>query len=405
MPAQGAPAEALPPDRPTEDAVPAGTANPDVVVVGGGVIGLAIAWRLAAAGGAVTVVDPAPGRGASWAAAGMLAPVTEASYGEQSLLALDLDSAGRYPRFVAELEELTGATIGYRTTGTLAVAADTGDRAVLTELHAFQSRLGLQAEVLTGRECRSLEPMLAPSIRGGLFVAGDHQVDNRRLSAALLTALERSGGRLRRERVGSVLVERDRVSGVRLAGGERVDAPTVVLAAGCWSGTLGGLPEDVLPPVRPVKGQILRLRGLGRPRPFLHHSVRALVAGGHVYVVPRLDGEVVVGATVEEMGFDTTVTAGAVYELLRDARTALPGLSELELVESHAGLRPGSPDNAPMLGPTALPGLVVATGHYRNGILLTPVTADVISAYVATGVLPAVAAPFLPTRFSPAAVA
>ncbi|MDQ6651040.1 MAG: glycine oxidase ThiO [Actinomycetota bacterium] len=384
---------------------PQAESTADVVVVGGGVLGLAIAWRVAAAGSAVTVVDPAPGRGASWAAAGMLAPVTEASFGEEALLALNLDSVRRYPTFVEDLEDLTGIPVGYRTTGTLAVAADTGDRAVLAELARFQVGLGLATEVLTGRECRVLEPMLAPGIRGGLFVAGDHQIDNRRLSAALLAAVERAGGVLRRERVEEVACTAGRASGVRLAGGERLDAPVVVLAAGCWSAGVAGLPPDVVPPVRPVKGQILRLRDRSGTAPFLSRAVRALVSGGHVYVVPRLDGEIVVGASVEEMGFDTRVTAGAVYELLRDARTALPGLGELELVESHAGLRPGSPDNAPLLGPTALPGLVLATGHFRNGILLTPVTADVISAYVLTGVLPEVARPFVPTRFAPAAVA
>jgi glycine oxidase len=334
----------------------------------------------------------------------MLAAVTEAHYGEQALLALDLESVRRYPAFVEELEACTGLSTGYRTAGTLAVAVDAGDRAVLAELHQFQAGLGLDSTLVTGRECRELEPLLAPDIRGGLHVSGDHQVDNRRLAAALLAALDRCGVVVRRESVTEVVVQRERVAGVRLAGGGVLSAPTVVLAAGCWSAQVGGLPPDALPPVRPVKGEILRLR-VPAGMPFITRNVRALAAGSAIYVVPRRDGEVVIGATVEEMGFDTTVRAGAVYELLRDARAVLPAVRELELVEAIAGLRPGSPDNAPILGPSSLPGLVLATGHYRNGVLLTPVTADAIAAYLTTGALPAVAAPFAAARFAAAAVA
>jgi glycine oxidase len=175
----------------------------------------------------------------------------------------------------------------------------------------------------------------------------------------------------------------------------------VVLAAGCWSGSIEGLPPGVVPAVRPVKGQTVRLRIPAAYAPFLHRNVRGLVKGGHVYLVPREDGELVIGATVEEMGYDTQVTAGSVYELLRDARELVPAITELPLTETHAGLRPGTPDNAPLLGPTALPGLVLATGHYRNGVLLTPVTADAVAAYLADGALPDVAAPFTPDRFAP----
>jgi len=375
--------------------------RPDVVIVGGGLIGLAIAWRAAGRGLRVALADPRPGRGASYAAAGMLAPVTEAHYNEEALLKLNLESSLRYASFTADVEAASGLPTGYRTCGTLAVALDSDDLAVLDELYAFQLSLGLRAERLTGRECRRLEPMLAPGVRGGLHVPGDHQVDNRRLTAGLLAAAERAGVAVHRESVASVLVERERASGVLLAGGHEIRAEQVVLAAGCRTAELGGLPPGVVPPVRPVKGQILRLRVPPRFTPFLTRTVRGLVKGAPIYLVPRADGELVVGATQEELGYDTQVTAGGVYELLRDAHALVPGLTELPLVEMHAGLRPGSPDNAPIIGPTAVGGLVLATGHYRNGVLLTPVTADAVADLLVTGRLPEVAAPFSPGRFAP----
>ncbi|MGW4051829.1 glycine oxidase ThiO [Streptomyces sp. NPDC004779] len=371
----------------------------DVLVVGGGVIGLVTAWRAALRGLSVAVVDPEPGGGAARVAAGMLAAVTELHYGEETLLGLNLASAARYPAFVAELEEATGLDVGYRACGTLAVALDTDDRAHLRELHALQTRCGLASEWLSGRECRRLEPMLAPGVRGGLRVDGDHQVDPRRLAAALLRACERAGVVFHRALAERLVVVRERARGVVLADGTELAAGLTVLAAGSLSGRLAGVPEAVLPPVRPVKGQVLRLRIPTPYAPFLSRTVRAVVRGSHVYLVPRENGELVVGATSEELGWDTTVTAGGVYELLRDAHELVPGLTELPLTETVAGLRPGSPDNAPMLGPSALPGLHLATGHYRNGILLTPVTGDVMAEALATGALPDEARPFSPRRF------
>ncbi|HZD69029.1 MAG TPA: glycine oxidase ThiO [Actinomycetes bacterium] len=377
-----------------------GVSSPgDTVVVGGGVIGLGIAWRAALAGLGVTVVD-APDRGASWAAAGMLAPVTEVHYGEQALLRLNLAAAERWPSFAAELEECAGASVGYRRCGTLIVARDTDDLSAIQDLYRFQRRLGLEVERLRARECRRLEPGLAPGIRGGVMAPGDHQVDNRALLAALAAACDRAGVRRRSGRVVAVRVERDRVQGVVLPGGEALDAATVVLSAGCWSGSLWGLPPGVLPPVRPVKGQLLHLRG-ATDELLCQRNVRGL----DVYVVPRGDGRVVIGATVEEQGFDTSVTAGAVHDLLRAAIELLPEVTELELVETVAGLRPGSPDNAPLLGASQLEGLVIAAGHYRNGILLTPVTADAMAELLTTGRVPEAIASFSPRRFAPAPAA
>ncbi|MFF2849470.1 glycine oxidase ThiO [Streptomyces sp. NPDC058001] len=371
----------------------------DVLVVGGGVIGLVSAWRAALRGLRTAVVDPDPGGGAAQVAAGMLAAVTELHYGEETLLGLNLASARRYPDFVAELTEATGHDLGHRACGTLAVALDADDRAHLRELHALQSRCGLESEWLSGRECRRLEPMLAPGVRGGLRVDGDHQIDPRRLATALVTACERAGVVFHRQWAQRLTVVRERAAGVVLADGTPLTADQVVLAAGSLSGRFAGVPDAVLPPVRPVKGQVLRLTVPDRYAPFLNRTVRAVVRGSHVYLVPRANGELVVGATSEELGWDTTVTAGGVYELLRDAHELVPGITELPLTETRAGLRPGSPDNAPLLGPTDLPGLLLATGHFRNGVLLTPVTGDIMAEVLVTGELPDEARPFAPQRF------
>jgi glycine oxidase len=351
----------------------------DVVVVGGGVVGLAAAWRLSQRSLRVLVCDPDPARAASRAAAGMLAPVTEVKYGEEALLALGVESLRRYPAFVSDLESATGLHVGLRTEGTLVAATDAGDRALLVDLHDFQRSLGLDAELLTSRECRALEPGLSPDVRCGLQVRSDHSVDNRRLCAALLATVDRS---IRREAVRSIDVDDGVVRGVQLQSGEPVSAATVVLAAGPWSAGIAGLPEAVRPQVRPVKGEILRLRARPSSGELPTRTIRGFVTGHEVYLVPRTDGELVVGATVEEAGFDTAVRGGAVRELLRDARAVFPAIDELELVEVMAAHRPGSPDNRPMVGATSVAGLILATGHYRNGILLTPVTADLVVAAV-----------------------
>lgn len=375
----------------------------DALIVGGGIIGLSIAWRLAQRGPAVTVVDDDPAGGASRAAAGMLAPITEAHFGEETLTALNLESARRWPAFAAEVEDASGASVGYRSEGTLAVAFDDDDLAMLTELRAYHERLGLPGQRLRGRECRALEPLLSPLIRGGLFVESDHQVETRALTAALVTAARRSGVSFAGER--AVRLDLDaagrRAVGVTLSSGVTVRAPVTVLAAGCWSATLPGLPPEARPPVRPVKGQILRLGPADATAPKLSCTIRGIRRGRSIYAVPRSDGRVVVGATVEEKGWDTTVTAGAVRELLEDVTEVVPALGELELVETLARLRPGTPDNGPILGPSpVLPGLVLATGHYRNGVLLTPLTADAVADAVEGHPLPKVAGPFSPNRFA-----
>jgi glycine oxidase len=350
-----------------------------VVIVGGGVIGLSIAWRAAQRGFTVTVVDPAPGTGATHAAAGMLTPVAEAAYAEEPLLRLGLESLRRYPGFVAEL----GLPTGFRTTGTLQVAYDADDLAVIAETEALQQKFGVAAQRLSARECRELEPGLAPAVSGGLLTSDDGSVDPRLLVDALLTATATAGVTFVREpavRVGSGSVVTEQ---------ETLDADWVVVAAGHASGALTRVP------VRPVKGQILRLRG----EPLLSRCVRGVVRGTRVYLVPRADGELVVGATQEEMGTDTRVTAGGVWELLRDARALVPDITELELAETTARLRPGTPDNAPFIGPAG-DGVLLATGHFRGGVLMAPVTADLITDFMETERRTADLLPFSPERFA-----
>ncbi|WP_185048973.1 glycine oxidase ThiO [Thermocatellispora tengchongensis] len=359
----------------------------DAVVVGGGVVGLSTAWRLAGRGLRVAVADPAPGSGASHAAAGMLAPVSEVSYTEEPLLRLGLDSLARWPAFAAELSDESGLGLDLRRDGTLDVAFGADDLALLGELGAFMEKLGLRVERLTGRECRRIEPMLAPSVRGGLLAPEDSWVDPRRVVRALLAALDGRGVPVLRERAAELTAAGDRAAGVRLADGRTLAAEHVVLATGAWAGPggvtrggLAGVPPGVLPPVRPVKGQIMRLRS---PEPLLGHCVRGTVHGSPVYLVPRGDGELVLGATQEELAFDTRVTAGGLWELLRDARELVPGITELEVAETIAGLRPGTPDNLPLIGRTALPGLLLAAGHHRGGVLLAPLTAETVAGLVA----------------------
>ncbi len=353
----------------------------DVLMVGGGLIGLASAWQTARAGLAVTVIDPDPGGGASRVAAGMLAPVTEVVYGEQDRVALNIAAARRWPAFAAELERATGIDVGYRPTGTLLVGFDQDDAAAVADLYAFQKELGLEVQRVTGVDARTQEPMLSPRVRIGLIAGEDHRVEPRAVLRALIRACTDAGVELDRSRVASVEHDDERVVGVRTEDGEVRRADRVVLTAGAWSGTIDGLPDDARPPVRPLKGQVLHLRDPGG-RPVLHTTVRGLVRHRSIYLVPRDDGRLVVGASQEERGFDTTVTAGATRELLDDAAAIVPGIDELELTETIAGLRPTTPDNAPAIGWSRLPGLMIATGHHRNGVLLAPITADAVTALV-----------------------
>ncbi len=391
----------------------------DAVFVGGGVIGLASAWRAARRGARVLVVErAAPPAGATNVAAGMLAPVGELSFGERALLGLTLASGELWADFAAEVEAAGGEPTGYARCGALHVALDRDEAGELRRRHDLQRELGLAAEWLTPRRCRDLEPGLVPTFAGGVLAAGEGSVDPRRLATALVAALREAGGELRTgTEVVDALWDGERLAGVRTAptganpsgacrqygdkrrGGspeiaEDVRADAVVLCNGAWSGQAAWLPEEARPPVRPVKGEVVELRPReGGPAP-----AERIVASERVYLVPRPDGRLIVGATQEERGFDTTVTAGGVHELLREAYRVLPDVAEMEFSGTIAGLRPGTPDNLPLVGRGAVEGLVLATGHFRNGILLAPLTADAVAATLAGAAPPAAIAPADPAR-------
>ncbi|HWF73449.1 MAG TPA: glycine oxidase ThiO [Solirubrobacteraceae bacterium] len=371
--------------------------RPDVVVIGGGAIGLAVAWRAAQAGLEVTVLERGrPGGETSFVAAGMLAPISEATPTERGLLALGLRSAAHYQAFVAELADASGRDPGYLPCGTLAVARDGDEAQALEREFEMRRGLGLEVERLRPSAARRLEPALAPTLRLALEVPGDHAIDPRTLTAALAEAATRAGATIRSgTEVAEIVGDGDVVTGVLLAGGERVLAEHVVVAAGPWSAQLAGVPGAARVPVRPVKGQILRLHDPAGPG-LVGHVLR--LGGG--YVVPRGDGRYVLGATTEERGFDRSVTAGAAFELLREAIELVPGFSELELDECSAGLRPATPDGVPAIGPGAVPGLHWATGHHRGGILLAPLTAELVLAGLTGAPACAEAASVAPTRFA-----
>ncbi len=349
----------------------------DVVVVGGGIIGLAIAWRLRARGMTVALLERGEtGQASSRVAAGMLAPVAEVEFGPtgRRVLELGLRSSALWPGFASELAAAAGVDVALAQTGTLLLARDEDEAAELGRQLAFRESLGLRVARLRASRARELEPALAPTLRLALEVPDDHSIDPRNVLVALRSACLGSGVRLREGAcVKAVESDGERASGVVLEDGERLRADRVVLAAGAWSGAIGGLGAQDRVPVRPVKGQILRLRDPAGPG-LVSRVLR--YEGG--YLLPRGDGCYVLGATMEERGFDLSPTAGGVHELLRDARELVPGVSELEIEELSVGLRPSTPDNAPAIGRGALEGLIWASGHHRNGILLAPLTAALV---------------------------
>ncbi len=377
-------------------------AQPSLAVIGAGVMGLGIGWRLAEAGWSVDIYERAQaGRGASWAAAGMLAAGLEAEPGETRLLALNRQSQRLWPRFAAELAAKSGVDLGYRDEGTLLLALDRDQLEELRFAFDFHRAAGVALEWLDGPELRRREPFLHPRAQAALYCAQDHQVDNRALVQALLASFLAAGGRLHEgSAVEAIEIERDRVVALRVRDErqavERRPAERVLLAAGAWSRQIEGLPEGLRPPVRPVKGQLIALQ-MDPAAPLLRHVVWA----PKIYLVPRRDGRLVLGATVEERGFDDRLTAGGILALLEPAWRALPGIEELPVAESWTGFRPGSRDDAPILGPSGIDGLSMATGHHRNGILLAPITIDCMSRYIATGELDPAIAAFTMARFAP----
>lgn len=362
----------------------------DLAIVGGGIVGLSIAWRTAQRGLSVAVFERDElGGGATHVAAGMLAPVSEVEYGEagRSVLELGMRSAAIWPEFASELEHAGEVEVGLRRCGTLVVARDDDEARELERQLAFRAELGLRASRLLASEARELEPALAPTVRLGLHAPDDHCVDPRKVIAALWHACESAGVQLRPhtsvlgleldsagECVLGVRIENEtNLAGKTPPGQDVIPAREVVVAGGAWSGLLPGLPQGAGVNVRPVKGQILRLRDPAGPG-LLEGVVR--FEGG--YLVPRGDGRYVLGATVEDRGFEPNATAGGVYELLRDAHELVPGVSELQIEELGVGYRPATPDNVPIIGRGRIDGLLWATGHHRNGILLAPLTAELL---------------------------
>jgi glycine oxidase len=375
--------------------------KPCVVIIGAGVVGLGIAWRLAGRAD-VTVFDRGKaGAGASHAAAGMLAACCEAESGEEDLVALGRDSQARWPGFAEELLHASGVDVELRNEGTLVLALTADDQATLAHSLEFQKKLGLPLEWLSSGETRAKEPHLAGKIAGAVFSPQDHQVDNRKLARALRIAAEAAGATIQEHRpVKEISVQGGRATGVVFEDGTRADADIVVLAAGAWSRNIGGLPPNRRPPVRPVKGQLLSLR-MDAAAPLLNHVLWAPGA----YLVPRRDGRLIIGGTVEEKGFDETVTAGGMLTLLEAAWRAIPAIEELPIDEIWVGHRPGSRDDAPILGRAPLDNLFYATGHHRNGILLAPVTADAMAKLILDDVVEPAIRPFGLERFLPARAA
>lgn len=373
--------------------------NAPVLIVGAGAIGLAIGWELARTGTAVVLFDRGdPGRGASWKAGGMLAPTAELQFEEPDLYQLNRDSLRRWPEFVEALENDTGVDLGFRTEGTLTVAPDEDSAAAMERVYRFQKKVGADVERLSGSEARDREPFLAPHVAGAVYTE-DVQVNNRALVEALRKGIRAHGGTIQTHTpIDAVQPDAHRPA-VITTDGNRVDGRTVIVAAGAWSRQIDGLDAGIRPPVRPVKGQVIDLE---LARPFdLQHVVR----GPDAYLVPKADGRLVVGATSEEKGFERDVTGGGLYELLEGAIELVPGVRELTVRACEVGLRPGTRDNLPLLGPSGAPGILYATGHYRHGILLTPVTAQEIASLVRTGTVSDELEPFLPSRFADTAPA
>jgi glycine oxidase len=375
--------------------------QPRIAIIGAGVVGLGIAWRLAGRA-TVTVFDRgAAGSGASHAAAGMLAACCEAEPGEEDLVALGRDSQARWPGFAEALLRASGIDVELRREGTLVLALTADDQAEIGHRLEFQKKLDLPLEWLAAAATRACEPHLAGKIAGALFSPQDHQVDNRKLVRALRIAAEAAGATIHEHRpVKEISAQGGRAKGVILDDGTSFAADIVVLAAGAWSRGIGGLPPDRRPPVRPVKGQMLALQ-MDAAAPLLNHVLWAPGA----YLVPRRDGRLIIGGTVEEKGFDDSITAGGLLTLLEAAWRAVPAVEELPIAEIWVGHRPGSRDDAPILGRGPLDGLFYATGHHRNGILLAPLTADAMARLILDDIVEPAIRPFGLERFLPARAA
>jgi glycine oxidase len=352
--------------------------NNRVFIIGGGIIGLSVGWQLLRQGADTEIFERGEaGKGAGWVAAGMLAPEAELGFEEMRLFKLCKESLSLYPRFVEELSHDSGMEVKLDRCGSLLVGFDRDDNERLRRLYMFRESVGLPVEWKSGSEARELEPLLSPKCTGAIWISDDAQTDSRNLLTALKTAFVKLGGVLyENTKVDSLVIENGIVTGL-ITGEDRLECSKVVIAAGAWSKQIGGIPENLLPPVRPVKGQIISLKMNDEFK--LTHAVRA----PDVYFAPKSDGRLILGASVEEMGFDTNPTAGEIYRLLERGWETIPSIYDLPIESIDVGLRPGSRDHEPIIGASGIEGLYFATGHYRNGILLTPVTAYELSGWIA----------------------
>ncbi|MEJ2719939.1 MAG: glycine oxidase ThiO [bacterium] len=360
-----------------------------VVVIGGGVIGLAAGWQLLRRGVPVVICErDKAGRAASRVAAGMLAPHSEVGFEEEDFLKLGVESLNAFPRFLDELEDDSGRRVALDDRGTLIVGFHRDDTERIRRLYEFREHLGLPVKWLPGSAGRDIEPLLSPKITAAIWLPDDTQINNLELLDALVEAFVSRGGVLQENTpVTSVDIESGRAAGVSTISG-RIDASAVLIAAGCWSGGIEGIPDDRRPPVRPVKGQIVSLRVEGDYE--FGHVVRA----PDVYLLPKNDGRLLVGATQEEMGFDVTPTAGPIMRLLERGWEAVPSIYDLPFDHVDVGLRPGSRDNEPLIGASGIESLYYATGHHRHGILLAPITAYAIAGMMLETTTPPLLEPF-----------
>lgn len=364
-------------------------------IIGAGIIGLSIGWILAKKGFEVTAFDKGEaGKGAVWASAGMLAAISETEPSEEKLLPLLLKSQSIWPDFAQELKKDSGIDVEYRDEGTLLVALDYDEAAKLKFRYEFLKSLNLNLEILSSEEALEIEPFLTPNITMAMFSQKDHQVNSRKVVLALKEAFLNKGGNLKENcSVQKISIKENKIEYI-VANSERYYFDKVILAAGAWSNQIEGIPKNAIPPVRPVKGQALAIKSDPK-NPVIKH----VIWGSDAYMVPRNDGSIVIGATMEEKGFDDSITVGAIYNLLKAAWEMVPMVYELPIVEMWCGFRPGSRDDAPILGPTDVEGLILATGHFRNGVLLTPITAYSIVELIEKNQLPEIAKPFTINRF------
>jgi glycine oxidase len=362
----------------------------DVAIAGGGLIGAAIAFELARVGLQVALFDrQQPGEGSSWAAAGILSPAPE-NAGMICTVPLGRASLQLYPELVATVEEISGQSVGYRARGTLEALFSSDAQEKLSTIIALHHGLGLKAEPVSAEDAGDMEPALSPEVEAAVFRPDEACVDNRALTKAVLTAAERSNVKtFAGSSVQSIAKNGGRCAGF-LVDGEKVESRWTVIAAGCWSAEIEGTAHYA--PVRPAKGQMIALRAKD-------FSIERVLWSDHVYLVPRNDGRIIAGATVEYVGFEKNVTVGGVQKIITAALQLAPALADAQIEESWAGLRPDTPDHLPIIGPTDLDGLLLATGHFRSGILLAPITAQLIREWITTQNVSLDWARFNPMRF------